>query len=363
MTFADLDLQELAELEGPERAFLTAYLSGPDAKARLHHRLKTLRALVADHEAEREHLEQNVTLLDAMLDGLDLSAPSTALFVCWALDVQASLPLSVEVPETVWVGPSPYLRPLAELQDEYEDFAVAVIDNERAEVFLVRAAVAEKEGRVRGDVKNRVKKGGWSQQRYARRREKELERYASDVAETLTELHEREAFSRLILLGQTEARTALEEALTQPLRDRLVGEGSVDTDDADAVLREAFRLYFEEEQASERRLWDRIREGYMTGGLAAVGPQRVLAAAQEGRVEAALVERDADLTGTKCRDCSHSVYGTPETCQRCGSKDVFTLDYVNELVEALARTGAEADFTDPFEALTSVGRVAAALRW
>jgi peptide subunit release factor 1 (eRF1) len=86
-------------------------------------------------------------------------------------------------------------------------------------------------------------------------------------------------------------------------------------------------------------------------------------AAQEARVEVALIDREAELTGTQCRACEHAVYGTPDTCQRCGSSDVFEVDYVNELVETLARTGAEADFVDPFEALSEVGGVGALLRY
>ena len=45
---ADLDLQTLARMDGPERAFLTLYLSGPDAVSGLAYRFATIRALLAD---------------------------------------------------------------------------------------------------------------------------------------------------------------------------------------------------------------------------------------------------------------------------------------------------------------------------
>jgi peptide subunit release factor 1 (eRF1) len=156
---------------------------------------------------------------------------------------------------------------------------------------------------------------------------------------------------------------AVEEHLATPLQERLVGERTVATGDEGAIEREAFAAYFESERASEEALWHQIRERYLTGGLAAVGPQAVLKAAREARVEVALVDREADLKGTRCRACELVVYGTPATCQRCGSADVFEVDYVNELVEALAQTGAEADFTDPFDALTEVGGIGALLRY
>lgn len=362
-TFADLDLKTFADLEGPERAFLTLYLSSPDSVQALDQRFRSIRALLGGNEAEREHFEENVKLLGPVLENLSFETPSVAVFVCWALDVTKALPLSVAVPDEVWVGSSPYIRPLAELQDEYEDFAVAVVDNTAAQVYFVHAAVVEDEDRVRGDVKNAVKKGGWSQKRYARRREKELNQYAAEVAEALRTLYEEEGFERLVLLGSKEAMRAVEERLTTPLRDRLVGERSVEVGDEAALLKQAFAVYFEGERASEEALWERIRERYLTGGLAAVGPQQVLKAAGEARVEVALIDREAELAGTQCRACEHVVYGTPSTCQRCGSRDVFEVDYVNALVETLARTGGESDFVDPFEALTEVGGVGALLRY
>ena len=363
VTFADIDLQELAALEAPERAFLTLYLSGPDSVGRLASTFQSIRALVAGHEAEREHFEQNLKLLDPLLADLSLEAPSTVVFVCWALDVAKAFPLTVEVPDKVWVGDAPYIRPLAELQDEYEDFAVIVADNNAARVFLVHAAVADGENRVRGDVKNAVKKGGWSQKRYARRREKELGQYAADVADAAKSLHDEDGFARLVLLGSQEARHAVEAALPTAVRDKLVGEGGVDVQDGAAVFRQAFALYFEGERAEEQALWEQIRGGYLTGGLAVVGAQRTLEAAQAARVEVALVERDLDVEGTKCRACEHTVFGTPDTCQRCGSTDLFTVDYVNTLTETLAQTGGEVDFVDAFEALTEVGGVGALLRY
>lgn len=362
-TFVDLDLKHLADLEAPERAFLTVYVSDRAGAAALEPTFRSVRALLAGHDAEAEHFEQNLKLLEPLLDEASFESPSTVFFVCWALDVARAFPLTVAVPDKVWMGDAPYIRPLAELQDEYEDFAVAVVNNTDARVFLVRAAVAGDGSRVRGDVKNAVKKGGWSQKRYARRREKELDHYAADVAAALKRLYDEERFGRLVLLGTQEARRAVEENLPTALADRLVGERAVDVQDEEAVLREAFAVYFEGERAEERALWDRIREGYLTGGLAVVGAQRTLEAAQAARVEVALVDRALDAAGTKCRDCEHTVFGTPTTCQRCGSRDLFGVDYVNALTEALAQTGADVDFTDGFDALAEVGGVGALLRY
>jgi peptide chain release factor subunit 1 len=364
-----LDLQDLAEMEAPERAFLSVYLSGPDARSGLDHRFKTIRALLAEVPEEREHFEENLRLAEPLLGRWtqdDDGQPTAGLcvFACWALDFARAVPLPVPVEDRVWVGAAPYIRPLAELRDEYEDFAVALVDSTAAQLFRVAGAEAEKEGRVRGDVKNRVKVGGWSQKRYARRREKALDAYAGEVADALGVLDRERPFSRLVLLGADEAVQAVREALPTGLADRLVGTRNADPDEGEEeTLAAAFAVYFEGERADERRLWDRIREGLFTGGLAVAGATRVLAAVEEARAEALLVDREATIAGRKCRACEHVAHGTPRTCQRCGAADLFEVDLVEALVARAARTGADVDFADPFDALAEVGHVAALLRY
>ena len=118
-TFADLDLKHLADLEAPERAFLTLYLAGPNSVDALGQTFRSIRALLAGHEAEVEHFEQNLKLLDPLLAEASFETPSTVFFVCWALDVAKAFPLTVAVPDKVWMGDAPYIRPLAELQDAH----------------------------------------------------------------------------------------------------------------------------------------------------------------------------------------------------------------------------------------------------
>ncbi len=356
------DLRHLADLHGPTRAFLSIYLASEDDRGLLDARFREIRALL-DDETERAYFEENLTLAQPLIDA-PFSETSRALFVCWALDFSESHDLPIAVATDVRVDSSPYVRPLAEMQDEHEDFAVVVADNRGASVYLVSAGEMEQGGRVRGDVKNRVKKGGWSQKRYARRRDKELERYATRVAEELDALHAESPFERLVLLGQDEAMQAVEHALSNPMRARVVGKDSIDVNDDESVVETAAEaLYEAEERAEEQRLWEAIREGYLSGGLAVAGATRTLDALAAGRVEELLVSRDATLAGVRCRVCEHLAHGTPATCYACGASDLFEVDLVNELVELAAQTSAAVEFADAFPALEEVGGVAALLRY
>jgi len=358
-------LRDLADLAGPERAFLTVYLDASDDPSVLDARFTRIRSLLADEPEELEHFEESLSMAREMIEAHE-STPDGALavFASWGADLRRAYALPEPVGTKVWMGDAPYLRPAYELLDEHETYAVVVLDNEKARIYLVSADEVDEEGRVRGDVKNRVKKGGWSQKRYARRREKQIETYATEIADGLAALDAERPFARLVLVGSSEPVQAVTAALRTDLRDKLVGSTSVDGNASDAdALQAAAGLAEEGERRSEQALWRSIREQGVGPGLAAFGATSVWEALRAARAESVLVDREAEFTGTKCRACEHVVHGTPSTCGACGSKDVFPVDLVEAVTEQAARTGAEVDFADPFDALAEAGGIAALLRY
>jgi peptide chain release factor subunit 1 len=363
---ARIDVRALSEMTAPERAFVSFYASGPAALTSLDDRAQRVRALLDGNEAELEHFDRTLELVRGLLpaDG-ELGSAGLAIFASWALDFAERHPLSVAPRrDMLWVDSSPYVRPLAELQDEYVPFVVVAADARSARIWEVVSAEPREEGRVRGDVKNRVKKGGWSQKRYQRRRDNELLQYGKEVATAIERLHGENGFERLILLGTPETLAEIEQALPQAVAATIVGRRSVDLKaDDDDLMASAFDLYFEQERQDEAALWERIRGEVYRDGLAAAGPREVLAAAREGRVDTMLVARDAKIGGMRCRDCELLAVAKPQQCPACKSSSVFAVDLVNELVELLAQTSARAEFTDPLPGLAEVGDVVALLRW
>jgi peptide chain release factor subunit 1 len=362
--FNNIDLKELAAVSGPERAFASLYLTTPDSYTTLKPRIEKIRALLSDNPVEAEHFEENLTLVEQWLAEHKWETEGVCLFVCWALDFVKAFPLTVKGPELLWVDSSPYIRPLAELQDEYENFVVVAADNTASRVFFVTSARADEDAKIKGDVKNNVKKGGWSQKRYERRRSNELLHYAKEIVDVLAEIDQKETFDRLFLVGSQETLVEIENALTAPLAAKLAGKRNVDMSAGDdPIFDAAFEMFAEAERAAEGRLWDRIKEEYCRGGLAVTGAEEVLKAAAVGRVEKMAVTRDAKIPGMRCRSCENLLSGEPAKCRICGSEDVFKVDLVNELVELLALSSAEADFVDPIPALSEAGEVAALLRY
>jgi hypothetical protein len=152
----DIDLRALAELEAAERAFLSFYASGEDGLRSLNDRAARVRRLLGDEPAELEHFEASLALLTRWLAEHPPSEPGVAVFTCGALDLAQGWHLPVEVRTLLRVGSSPYLRPLAELQDEYGTLAIVAADNRATRIHVVTVEGASIEGSVRGNVKNAV---------------------------------------------------------------------------------------------------------------------------------------------------------------------------------------------------------------
>lgn len=366
MMFADIDLRKLTELQAPDRCFLTVYMENIKEFETVEKQVRILeRALSSDGagEDERSHLTENMNRLKDHMETHSYPEGPGCAFVCWLLDFLQVIPLTAPVEDRVVLDSSPYVRPLAELQDEYENVAVVVADNKKAKIFVVASAVAGESGTVHGNVKNHVKKGGWSQQRYERRRDKQLMVYAREIVDRLAVIEREEAISHIVMVGGIEIIREIIKNLPHALQEKAAGKAS-DLGRGEDAVNEDIRMLFEErERQSEADLWERIRTEYLRNGLGAVGLTDVLAAAQAGRVDTMIVTRNFAPDGRRCRDCEAFFPGTPSTCSRCGSHSLFPVDAVEELVEIVELHGGQTDFVDPIETLTACGNIGALLRY
>lgn len=359
-----IDLRSFAELQEAERAYLSLYASSPDSLNLINQRAEQIRHLLADTPDELAYFERNLELVRTWLDKNPFTGAGLCVFACEMLDYVQGIALTVAPVDTLRVDAAPYIRPLAELQDEYENFLVVAADNQATRIIQVTSARADLANRVRGDVKNHVRKGGWSQQRYARRRDKELLHYAKEINDVLANLVRTGNFRRIVLLGSQETLTKLQGVLSTEVAKRVVGLAPADLhEEEDALVTAAYELFFAEERSEETRLWERIQAEYLSDGLAVVGAAAVLDALDQGRVGELLVTRDAQLEGTRCTACERVVAITVTTCPLCGDHHVFPVDLVNEMTHQAKLTSATVEFSDPIGGLTSVGNVAALLRY
>lgn len=361
----DIDLRELAELRGNGRDVVSAYFAGAEGLSQLSKRQTVIADLLEEDPLEADNFAASMQNIRELLEDHDLSgATGVCAFSSEILDFTKIFPISMGVPNRLRVGPAPFIRPLAELQDEYETFAVVACDNERTRIFTVTNESAEVEAAVRGGIKNHVRKGGWSQQRYERRRDEQLNRYGDDVVEQLQTIVSAHDIHRIVLIGSDETMQCISDALSDTLASRVVGCEAFDLDrPVDDLIRQAYESYFVDERDDEQDLWNRIKSETLAEGRGCTGPADTIAAAQIGRVEQAIVTRDVKLPAAKCRDCEHVDAGDSSTCSACHSHNVFPVDLVDALARHLELTSATLNFVDEIKGLVRVGHVGALLRY
>jgi peptide chain release factor subunit 1 len=312
---------------------------------------------------EKEYFDDNVRLVIEYLDRHPLKTGALCIFSCQVLDVFRTIPLSVHVEDLIRIDSTPFIRPLAELRDEHATAAVVVADNKKARIFVVSMAGTGSEDVIRGNVKNHVKVGGWSQQRYERRRDNELHKYAREIVEALEKIGSSEEIDHILMVGSKETLRAVHENMPRGLRDKVV-EKAIDLSKGDpSVNKDIMELFREEELTTGLERWEHIRAEYLQGGLAAIGPEEVLRMAKAKRIEYAVVDRTLRPPGMRCRSCHDVNVGMVGSCLTCGSQSLFEVEVFNEILDMVYLSGGTAYFTDPIHTLTDAGGIAAHLRY
>ena len=359
------DLKKLAEMSTSERAFLSVYLAGSHSVTGLEKKFERIRRLLrtGPEKDEKEYFDDNVRSVTEYLDRYPLKTGALCIFSCQILDVFRTIPLFVQVEDFIHIDSAPFIRPLAELMEDHATAAVVIADNKKSRIFVVSMVETGSEEVIKGNVKNHVKVGGWSQQRYERRRDNELHKYALEIVEALEKIYNSEEINHILMVGSKETLQAIHENMPHELRDKVV-EKAIDLSKGDAFInKDIMDLFCEEELTTGFEHWEKIRTEYLRGGLAVIGPEDVLSMAKAQRIEHAVVDRTVQPPGMRCRDCDNLNIGVVKSCLACGSQSLYEVEVFNDILDMVYQAGGTAHFTEPIQTLTDSGGIAAHLRY
>ncbi len=345
---------------------MSIFLAGAHSITELDQKLSKLRRVLKSNKAskdEREYFDENVKTVEEYLKKYPLKTGSLCIFTCQAINFFQAICLPEPVNDVVRIDSYPYIRPLAELYDDYENVAVVVADNEKVRIYMVSSSATGTEEVIKGDIKNHVKVGGWSQKRYERRRDKQLLQYAREIAGTLIKLDREEKYGHILLVGSKEILHIVEENMPKELQNKIIEKNLDLSKGKGSVNNEIMALLSDEEHRSQQNYWEYIRAEYLRGGLAAMGLDDVLHCTKAGRVDKMIIDRTFHPLVERCQSCYSLNVGEVETCTVCGSKLLFKVSVVNEILEMLIQSGAEYHFADSLPELREVGGIAALLRY
>jgi len=231
-------------------------------------------------------------------------AHGLAVYACGPADLFEVIRLPRPVRTRAVIEDSPFVEPLAELVGLGSWFVV-LVNRQTGRLLLGDRERLEELDAIVDDVHGQHKQGGWSQARYQRSVDEDVQDHLRNVAEAAFNQFKHTPFDHVLLGGPGETLADFEQKLHAYLQERIVGRIDVDVENSsvDDVYAAAAPRMAEHEQRREREALDRLREGVSTGGRAAAGLDDVLEALNERRVEALLIGQGYEAAGCTCPQC------------------------------------------------------------
>jgi peptide chain release factor subunit 1 len=320
-------IDQLAAFDGQGARVLSVYLDLDPAtqvrrsyKIALEDLVKTARARLDDASA-REAFETEAARVQTWLDSEKPRGKGLAVFSCSPRNLWRADFLAVRVMNHLAFEPTPDVAPLLRIVDEYERYAVAVVDKEKARLFTVFAGEIEESEHFRDWVISKHDQGGWSQARYQRHHEAHVYWHLERVAQRLAALHRRRRFDRLILAGPAEATSELQRLLPRALARRVVAviPASLAATDRE-ILDTTLDIERRAERETEERLLGQLLDLAGPAGRAVLGVRPTLAALWADMVQTLVVAFSASGDGSDCPNCLRLEPGSVERCPACGTE-------------------------------------------
>ncbi|UCF08541.1 MAG: hypothetical protein JSW28_02305 [Thermoplasmata archaeon] len=362
----NINLRELSEVSDTKPTFVSLYISalGDQDKFLNKRERECLKALAEDRELKgtfQENMEQIRAFLEAGRKSKQVK--SFAIFSSVSKNFFEGYLLTLELENQLIVDTSPYIRPLAMLEDEWESFAIVLLDHSNAKLFLISSAVISDSKKMHKHIMNKHKKGGWSQMRFQRLRQGAIDHFFKELVDKLETFLEKEPVRRIILAGPGNAKKEFHEYLPDHLKEKVIATMDTQLDIPEAqLLSDSLSDFFKKEREEENEMVNDLRAEILKGGLVAYGVDDTLDAVTSGRAELLLVNMGKRAAGWKCERCGIFKSGRTENCESCG-EPVFNVDVVEELVEAAKSMNTTIEFIPDNELLDELGGVAAFLRY
>ena len=190
------------------------------------------------------------------------------------------------------VSDSPYIEPLVEIGPP-EPWCVALVNRRLARILRGSANNLIEVLSFGDSVHGQHDQGGWSQARYQRSVEHDVDAHLRHTAEVLLRQFERKRFVGLLLAAPEELRLHVAEKLHPYVRDQLVGYLALDVEnstieDVRSVAAEAIE---DHQGAIVRERLEELRARLGRGERAAAGAEDVSRALTERRVGTLLYDR------------------------------------------------------------------------
>jgi peptide chain release factor subunit 1 len=232
-------------------------------------------------------------------------ARGVAIFASGADGFFRALPLAEGAGDTVHVGSSLHIAPLARSLDR-DGALVAVVSRERGHVYRFDGGRLEEIADESEEQPGQHDQGGWAQARYQRHIDHLVQQHLKSVGGEL-DRRLRGGGLQLVVVGPEEMRGDFEGALSHEAREAIVGWTTAEAHAGPNELLEVVRPLLDEARArADQEALERFEQLHGRGERSASGWKQVLDAASDARVDVLLVEEGAQARAWECPQCARA---------------------------------------------------------
>jgi peptide chain release factor subunit 1 len=228
-----MELKEIASMEGRDSYFVSLYLNVDPLfntkgdymvyfKNMMKNTVDTLDKAV--YKVVRDDLDK---IEDYVLSNKRMFKKGLTLISSTTNNFWRDYNINVPVKNELIVDKTPYVKPLMDILDNYQQYTVLLVDKESARIFTIHLGeIVEYREVHTPDIPGKHKKGGWfalSQNHYERHIDFHIGMHLKDVADKLESVFTGEYIGRLIIGGSDEAVSMVKGMLHKTILDKIIG--------------------------------------------------------------------------------------------------------------------------------------------
>ncbi len=364
--FSEKDLQALLDYS-KEGQVLSLYLhTDPSkvnteaAKLRLRNLLKSV-DLTEDVQAVEDYVNLEY----------DWSARGLVVFSNQDAGFFQTYQLGLSVPDEVYVGKRPVLRPLVRLLDIFSGWGVVLVDKQGARLFSFELGILEEVEGVVGDEVKQTKRGGGNAMHgrmggsgASAKVENIIDHNIKEVIDFATDFFNQHHIRRIMIGGTDDNIARFKEELPKSWQSLVVGEFPMSmTASHTEVLEETIEKALFEQEHLNSKLVDQAITLSAKGSNGVTGLIDTLNAIHEGRVRTLLVSQDFERQGYRCKGCGYLTTQELDQCPFCGGSFEMIELAVERAIQETLQKNADVKIIKGIDKLDKAGRIMGILRY
>ncbi len=313
------ELQELIATDTQGQPVLSVYLTTDLSQHLKEERRLALKQMLDPlGDAAKQDVERVLKYLD---HEFDWQSKSVALFSSAPAGFWREMRLAVPVANFASFEPQPNIRVMTDLMDEYESFAVALVNRDHARFFAISLGEITEFSPDLPPTPARQKQGGWSAARYQRHIDALALQNLKQAAHLVNDFMKSQQCDKLLVAGTEEILAQFCPLLPKALQKRIIGEFPMDIHaSATAVLEKAREIQERVEREQELAQVETLSAAAQKKNpTAALGLQDTLNALVQGKVRRLVAAADYSGHGVACEQCGFLSAQSLGICPMCGS--------------------------------------------